>query len=187
MAKKKKNPYNPTVEERRRAINHLFYEIEQLIDTSSFSVESIVVRDAKEKGIVKNAILESVLIHTRILRDFYSNETRSSYRGAEKDDVLVSDYGFRPRIVNIPSDVRNRLNKDLAHLTYDRSKRRTQEEKWWDYSPMVVPIMERSKEFVEHLQSNCLDLLALKDIPAAVEDCERVLRKIEGYLNRHSR
>jgi hypothetical protein len=135
MTEKKKGEFSPTVEERRRAISDLFYEIEQLIDASSFSVKNRVVR---------NAILDSVLIHSRNLLDFYSRKKRTNRNGVEQDDVPLSDYGFPHRAINIPSDVRKRLNKDLAHLTYDRSKRRTPEEKWWSYPPMVVPIVERS-------------------------------------------
>ena len=168
----------PTEEQRRRAIFDLFYEIEQLIDASSFSVENRVVQ---------NAILDSVLTHTRNLLDFYSRKKRTNRNGVEQDDVLVSDYGFPNRTVNIPSDVRKRLNKDLAHLTYDRSKRLTLEEKRWSYPPIVVPIMERSREFVIHVQTKCLNLIVPEHATAFVGECETVLRKIEGYLDRYSK
>jgi hypothetical protein len=130
MTKNRNGEFHPTVEQRRRAIYDLFYEIEHLIDVSTLSTKN-------RSLVMQIAILVSVLIHSRNLLDFYERENRITRRGVELDDMLASDYGFPHQAVNVPSDLRKRLNKDLAHLTYDRSKRRTLEEKWWPYPPII--------------------------------------------------
>lgn len=178
--KKKKIGFYPTVEERRHAIQNVFYEIEQLIATSSSSTKNRSIVD-------KHALLDSVLMHARNLLDFYGRKKRIIRNGVEQDDVLVLDYGFPHQTIDVPLDVRKRLNKDLAHLMYDRSKRQTLEEKWWSYPPIVVPILEQSKEFVEHLQSNCLYLVAPEHVTAFVNDCDGILEKINGYLKQHQK
>jgi len=85
-------------------------------------------------------------------------------RGKELDDVLSLDYGFGPQTVGIPSLYQERLNKDLAHLTYSRSQR-LPAEKPWPHDQVVLPMLECCKPFGEHLilnylQTNCPEKLA---------------------------
>ena len=142
MNTKNKKEYHPTDIEIEQAVALIYYEIKQLIDSTLLSQD---VKDIR----FKNAFVESVLVHTRILIEFFENERRW------KDDVLTSDFGFSPKKLNISDHDRDRLNKDLAHLTYSRLNR-SHEEKNWDYINVVLPILIRASEYIKFLLNEYL-------------------------------
>ena len=92
------------------------------------------------------------------------------------DDVLAIDYGFAARKVEIGSRYRERLNKDLAHLTYSRGEREL-EEKYWPINQIVPPILIRSREFIKHLLSDYL----LANSAEAIPYWEHLLKKISRW------
>ena len=137
------NEYHPTDSEIKQAIELIYYEIKQLIDSTYLFQEA---KEAKNK----NAFIESELVHVRILIDFFENEKR------RWDDILVSDYGFHPKNIDISDSDRTRLNKDLAHLTYSRLSR-SQEDKNWNPNIVVLPILIRASTFIKFLLNEYLD------------------------------
>lgn len=134
--------FTPSAAQLKDALEHIYYEITQLIATLPGSSNIAL----------NNALVESRLIHVRALLDFFQKSARSMKKESELDDVLCLDYGFASQPVAIPADYQERLNKDLAHLTYSRSLR-LPKDKPWPHDKVVAPILERSKEFGEHIVS----------------------------------
>jgi hypothetical protein len=140
--------FTPSADQLKDALEHIYYEITQLIATLPGNTNYIALN---------NALLESRLIHIRALLDFFQKTARSIKNNSELDDVLCLDYGFVSQPVAIPADYRERLNKDLAHLTYSRSER-LPKDKPWPQDKVVAPILERSKLFGEHIVSAYLPM-----------------------------
>jgi hypothetical protein len=137
--------FTPSTEQLKGALEHIYYEIAQLTETL-IGTNNVALN---------NSLVESRLIHVRALQDFFQKSARRTRKGNELDDVLSLDYGFGPQPVNIPPAYQERLNKDLAHLTYSRSQR-LPKDKPWPHDQVVLPILERSKQFSEHLISSYL-------------------------------
>jgi hypothetical protein len=152
---KEKIQFTPTAAQLKGALQHIHYEIAQLL------VTLIAIRNDEGCALCRkrlsNALLESRLIHVRTLLDFFQMTPK---RRCEKDYVLSSDYGFRSQTIDMPPRCRQRLNKDLAHLTYSRSEYQTK----WPVDQIVLPILTSCSAFCEHLISfylptNCSDQL----------------------------
>ena len=139
------NNFTPSRDQLKDTLEHIYYEIAQLTGT---------LRTTNNVA-VNNALVESRLIHVRALLDFFQKPVRGNMRGKELDDVLSSDYGFPSQKVGIPSQYQERLNKDLAHLTYSRSQR-LPADKPWPHEQVIVPILECCRQFGEHLILNYL-------------------------------
>ena len=138
--------YEATNQAKAEALGAVFYEIQQLWASSHL---------VGQPAVVMNAFLESMLVHVRVLLHFFERERRST-RGAgadrrENDDVLSVDYGFPARPIDLNSQYRSRLNKDLAHLSYSRNERRVPDEKEWPRQEVVRPLIERCIEFIDFL------------------------------------
>src|SRR5713226_2336748 len=130
-------PHTPISDEMTKALDDVFYEIEQLVFTAIVSTS--------DDGL-NNAVVESRLLHVRGLLDFFEHTSR------EKDNVLASDYGFPVSPLPVTHVYRERLNKDLAHLTYSRT-RRTDAERLWPHEHVVHPLLEQCCAFAEHVLS----------------------------------
>jgi hypothetical protein len=161
--------FHPTPEQKDIALGHFLYRVWQLIGAS-------LPRQMTDQ-VVRNASVESTLIHCRGLLEFFERKSRTKDRqGYEKDDVLLADYGFRPTKVDINPNYKERMDKDLAHFTY--SERVTQDQKEWNYKELVHPILLRAKDFIEHLLQN-YPTLTLEQR----EQCKRWLEEIGKYMN----
>lgn len=157
--------FTPSAEQLRGALEHIYYEIAQLIET----------RMDTDSAALGNALVESRLIHVRALLDFFQKSGRSKMKGNELDDVLSLDYGFPPLPIEIPSTYQERLNKDLAHLTYSRSQR-LPKDKPWPHDKVILPILKRSKQFAGDLISNYLP----KNCPEKVKEWQTLLDTIKA-------
>lgn len=85
----------PTVEELRRASFDLLYEIQMLGATAWWMSSSSRLNPPRD---LANALLESFLVHSRVLHDFFA---RGSNRA---DDVLAADFipvGYARRSVRV--------------------------------------------------------------------------------------
>ena len=128
-------PYRPTADELLKALDAVYYEIKQLVD---------MIAPTTGHPALDNAVVESRLLHVRNLLDFFAFDSRKN------DDVLGTHYGFPLSPVAIDETYDSRLNKDLAHLTYSRTKR-TQATKPWPVHLVVVPVLKRCSEFIAHI------------------------------------
>src|SRR5262245_1718725 len=120
--------FHPTPKQKDIALGHFLYRVEQLIGAS-------LPRPLTDQ-VVHNARVDSTLIHSRALLEFFERKSRTKdLQGYEKDDVLLADYGFSPTKLDINRDYKERLDKDLAHFTY--SERVTEDQKGWNYKELV--------------------------------------------------
>ena len=83
--------------------------------------------------------------HARALYDFF--ETPTTKR--KQDDAVSEDFGFPAQCIERPEDDRNRLNKQLFHLTYSRLTYNETSKPWPD--TILSCLHPRCVEFVEHL------------------------------------
>ena len=132
-----------TVSELINASEHLYYEIAMFIVTGGL----LAKKSVPETSLV-NAILESFVIHFRVLCDFFYPE------GPTEGDVLA-DHFFdspsdwkRPKITTFLRDSRKRADKEVAHLTYDRQDVRP-EEKYWKSPEIGKQIISVIKAFLD--------------------------------------
>jgi len=148
VAKETVTPYTPGEDEMLHALGHVYYEIQQFY-------WCIVLQSQMPKETfraIQNAYFESMLVHVRVLKDFFEQPSRRVDRKTqqEMDDVLSSDFGFKKAamIVELPQETQRRINKELVHLTYSRQKRVTFDEKKWDFDP-ILPLVMRCIEFMQ--------------------------------------
>lgn len=101
----------------QEASNHLHYEFWMLTSLAKGLASSIAAN-----GWLPNALLESFVIHVRVLLDFLYVEQ------PKPDDVIAADYfpsseeweKLRPAQSETLKKSRTRAHKELAHLTYAR-------------------------------------------------------------------
>lgn len=133
-----------TDDELRAASDHLYYEVMMLKRT----MERLT--SGPEDDVVSNALLESFTIHARALMDFfYPSEI------PQVTDVIAQDFigdgqsweevrGDQPEIFG---KARRRVNKEIAHLTYDRQT----------VTPALRgPILEISNKFLANVPKRLL-------------------------------
>ena len=135
----------PTSVQLKSGLEHIHYEMNQLTQLIDLPLESY-------STIIKNALVESTLIHVRVLLDFFQKTKRIEFRGEEMDDILSMDYGFEPTTIPIS---KGRLNKNLVHLTYSRVASLQAEQQWF-HDECIMPILLYSKQFANHLILNYL-------------------------------
>jgi hypothetical protein len=102
---------------------HLLYEIQMLFGTARTMATSII-GDGKDfqTWSIRNAMVESFTVHTRILLDFLYPSKMG------RDDVIADDFfdnpstwvGQRPAESALLTEIHRRVGKEIAHLTYAR-------------------------------------------------------------------
>jgi hypothetical protein len=157
--------FTPSSSQLNDTLDHIYYEIAQMIGT---------LRSTNDVTL-NYALVESRLIHVRALLYFFEKPNRAERKGKELDDVLSLDYEFPAKDVGINEFYTNRLNKDLAHLTYSRSER-TPTEKRWPNNQVVWPILECCDQFCQHLIVNYLPV----NCPKKQASWKRLLDKIRS-------
>lgn len=131
MAKK-----NRTNDELQAASNHLHYEYWMLT-----SIAQSLGTGISGQGWLNNALIESFVIHLRVLIDFFYPES------VQNDDVIAADYfnndaewnNIRPPMTENLKAWKIRAHKEIAHLTYARLKV-TAETKGWPFIEIAESI-----------------------------------------------
>ena len=121
VAKETVTPYSPGEDEMLHALGHVYYEIEQFY--WCILLQSQMPKETFRA--IQNAYLESMLVHVRVLKDFFEQPSRRVDRKTqqEMDDVLSSDFGFKKAaiIVGIPQETQTRIWRQMIvpapHLT----------------------------------------------------------------------
>lgn len=138
------------------AREHLVYEARMLAYTA---VELAKRRDSP-RDLESNVLLEAFAIHTRCLRDFLFGQ-----RGRHPMDSFAADFcapgvweemrgDVPPALAEI--DDRNRLGREVVHLTYERSAVPA-EIKDWPVSDIVGEIVEALNDFAFEAMPERLD------------------------------
>lgn len=119
----------------RQVSEHLFYE-HWMLQSLALKIHAGEIRNR----VVQNALLESFVLHTRVLIEFLYAET------AWHDTVLAIDFFAQPDdwfALRLPisttlKSAKARVGKDAAHLTYTRLETTQQTRRW--------PIREIAKD-----------------------------------------
>lgn len=98
--------------------------------------------------------------HARALYDFF--ETPAAKR--QQDDAVCEDFGFPARPIDRPTDDRNRLNKQLFHITYARLQYNELSKPWPD--TILSCLHDRCVEFIQYLLSQGTPLVGPNETPA---------------------
>lgn len=158
-----RNTFEPSEAQKLAALEHICHEMQQFarlgtIDRSNIRYAPSEALDAT----LRNAHLEAVLLHARTLLDFLevSIRKRASYP-FRSDDVISEDFGFEHRVGLIDDAWRDRINKELTHLTYSRPPF---DGPWreWDLAKLVPPIAKRCIQFIEHIEADRRHVSALE-------------------------
>jgi hypothetical protein len=131
-----------TKAELRAASDHLYYEIQMLRGTMKLLATGTIGQ------LLSNALIESFTVHTRTLIHFlYPSRPYPT-------DVLAEDFfNAGDWVKNRPDEpeefraVRDRVNKEIAHLTYDRQIV-TPELKGWNFVALGNEILEIMQFFM---------------------------------------
>jgi hypothetical protein len=116
-----------TVDDLQNASDHLYYEI-WMLTTLADGLASEVAGN----GPIANALLESFIIHVRVVIDFlYAIKQRP-------DDVIAEDFfdapeqwtDMRPTLSELLSQTKSRADKKLAHLSYERLNATPENNNW---------------------------------------------------------
>ena len=144
LVKKSKQNYMPTDDEKKIAPVMFRYEL-----TTFWHALDIHINLSGEYATIGKAVhnetLESLLIHTRNLFDFFygpeiPNDDIRAFHFIEKS-VL-----WRPSKSEYLEEIKPSINKHLTHLTYSRIQG-----KEWDWKKIALEINEAYKEFLEAL------------------------------------
>ncbi len=158
-------------EELRAASKHLGYEVDMFLEaaaelqrmkehptwaTTYASTESGFVPEEAADTATWNALLESFLIHARVLFDFlYASDPR-------RDDVTAEHYaagweGKRPGASQNLLELKRRVNKEVAHISYVRLERPTEAEKHWEFAQIAKEMCQLLLAFLANAKPSCLD------------------------------
>ena len=149
---KKQNSFK-TSNELMLASEHLGYEINMFYGTIQLLIEN-----GNKQTILSNILLESMTLRIRILLHFFYPEK------AQKDDILAEHFfdipydwiKVRGDMPNVLKEVKLRVGKEIAHLTYERQNI-TYEEKKWNFKELLVAIDKLTNIFLEHVPKDKLD------------------------------
>ena len=188
MKSKTKDRQSPpeTKDRRRKVSHHLHYEMNMLQDLREELLSGTIHRE-----VIRNALLEAFGIHARALRDFFYNN-----RGKE-DDVFAWEFTPCPYSWQKQPDPKlqraiNRVNKEFAHLTYERLNRSTPEKKDWTEEIKLIyrELTDIFREFLNEASSDLLDPKLQKlgsDLNASeAQETELLLSYMEGLQNLHT-
>lgn len=138
--------------ELQAACTHLHYEI-KMFRMLGYALLSGIAKD----GWLSDALLECFLLHTRCLIDFLYNDN------PKEDDIVAGDYfdsqhewaASRPRATELLIDTKQRINKELSHLTYRRIDTEFSA-KDWPIASIVNDLSLALDKFVHGASPNCL-------------------------------
>jgi hypothetical protein len=125
---------NNATEKLQKASNALKYEIDMFRSLAEYFISGKVATD-----IVERALLESFLIHVRVLTDFfYPERCHKKVDQKKHNDIMAKNFfelpdrwsKIRPPKSDSLNEAETRANKLLAHLTYTRLTTNQEESRW---------------------------------------------------------
>ena len=148
---KKKSGRKLTDNELVDSLEHIKYEIDMLLETLK-----ILITQNKLDRIIRNAIVESFIIHARALISFLY------YQPKKCDDVMASDFlddtKWNQLFGSIPpnlNDIRIRAHKEIAHITTFRIGRKLVEKKW-DLAGITTGIYKELRVFIDNVPTRLM-------------------------------
>jgi len=106
----------------------LGYEIGMFRESSKALLSGIKLAD-----FYHNLVVESFVIHARVLIDFFYGKRQ------HPDDMIAKDFfsedvdwvNIRPPLTRVLQEAKTKANKQLAHLSFTRLKLKSKNEKGW--------------------------------------------------------
>jgi hypothetical protein len=138
---------NPS--EQEKATADIYYEAQMLYrGYSEYWIDQ--GRNRHPRTWIHNSIVEATVIHMRALLDFFERSRSQAKARPRADDILCEDYGFAAQTLPIRSDLRDRINKAVAHMSYFRTRVRN-EDRNWEFEALIPEILGRASDFFQHL------------------------------------
>jgi hypothetical protein len=103
------------------------------------------------------------MAHARLLYDFLEQPIAARFR----DNVLAEDFGYPAIPIPLPAADRQRLNKDLMHLTYDRLRHTSATKPWPD--SILATLQDPMIGFMRHVATQS-DLFPSADLSRSWRD-----------------
>src|SRR3989344_7563742 len=141
---------------------HFYYEtIMMLFCFRKSSNTKYITTDLRED----NLALEGFLLHTRGLIEFFFLPPSKKYNDARASEFVISWDHIKPNYYNEMKVIKDRIDKELAHLTWKR-KCPNNPEKAWEYGKIYEKIFKTLKIFLENLPGDLKEknMHALKKI-----------------------
>ena len=136
------------------AADHLNYEWKM----ANVAAKALAVAQGANDVWAQNLALESFLVHSRIIRDFFA-------ASGSADDVLARDFlGLDPKVrlsFLRSKPIRQRLNRKIAHLSYSRSRLK----RAWDVRRLLNEINAAMIDFVSMLARRDRKLASIAGAP----------------------
>ena len=160
-------PFTPAPAQLLAALDDIAYECEQVVGLCLYWIHQHtsgagLAPQTREEILEANAYLEAFLLHVRVLVDFFERTTRQRRRNRELDDMLATDFGFATATVGIDESLRQRINQDVAHLSYSRTTR-TDDARSWLPEAMARSLLEHCDSFAKHLLSGAATVVLTGD------------------------
>lgn len=130
------------IEDNKSALYHVLYEFETFLS-------AICIYHKYDDIGIKNIALDSLYLHVRSLSDFFLN---SKSGNAHPDDTIYSEFiSYHINDIVLTNNVREYVNKGIAHVTTSRSKLTLDNDAFYD---SLKEILFAIKSFMEHLNTN---------------------------------
>ena len=144
----KKIHYEPSIEEREKARDHIYYELRMLETAVNAYFDPLRSRENPHIG---SAFTDSILLHVRNLYEFFCGNP------SENDDIVAAHFiankddttWATSKLGCISSNMKD-INKFRSHITYTRTKYRMD----WPRREMRDEIFNTYNEFLEKLSSD---------------------------------
>lgn len=135
----------------RESSKHLHYEYWMLV-----SIANALASVLAEKGWLQNALIESFVIHYRVLFDFFYVEPRGDDSSAGHYFDSAEDWArLRPPKTELLRKSRKRTGKEIVHLTYARLDV-SPETKGWQFQRIAEDINRVVQMFLQNVPTNRL-------------------------------
>ena len=111
------------------------------------------LRPGKNTQTEVNDLIELTLLHARAVLDFFEYSrihTTIRKKKAFVDDMVSEDYGWPASEMPFDREIKTRIDKEVAHLSYFRCGR-SSEQKRWKPEAFVPALLEQSVAFIEHV------------------------------------
>ncbi|NLY01401.1 MAG: hypothetical protein GXY83_35365 [Rhodopirellula sp.] len=113
--------------------------------------------------VFQNLLCEGLVLHSRVLRDFFFTKVNSkAQRATFPDDIVAVDYFSRPTIWAHNSGAlspylknnKERMDKALAHLSVLRLEYQQTSDKEWDAGQLLLEINDKWFDFFTKLEKD---------------------------------
>ncbi len=156
---------------KQQAIEHIAYEF--------CSLDVAYSRYLTLRGRSQNAndYIELTSLHARVTFDFLSKaKPPERLNSSKRDDIVAEDFGYGPVALPIRKEIKVRIDREVAHLSYSRCGK-TPEEKIWPFEEFVPVILKEGRSFFRFILDTFPDRISADYLGEA----SIALEKLEKY------